>query len=117
MLAQLEFIQSEKQVDKSKTIDQHNNNIIHNYSTHLLTHNQENALIRGLEQHIPSTDDKIKIKTHFEQFYQQLLQDNFMLSEDQITEMKTTILKTYTNYNKVKSQYRFEKDIENLRKK
>ena len=48
-------------------------NIIHNFSTYVLTKLEEEALIYGLDQHIPPSTDKNTIETEFEYFYQNIL--------------------------------------------
>ena len=49
--------------------------IIHNFSSYVLSHDEEIALSYGLDQHVPSNLNKIDIEAEFEQFYHGLLKD------------------------------------------
>ena len=48
-------------------------NIIHNFSSNKLTPEEEHALSFSLDDHIPTKQNNIKIKTEFESFYYQIL--------------------------------------------
>ena len=41
--------------------------IIHNFSSYVLSHEEEIALLHGLDQHIPSNLNKTDIEAEFEQ--------------------------------------------------
>ena len=47
-------------------------NVIHNFLSYGLTEEEIQALLYGLDQHIPSNPDRYKINTDFEYFYQNI---------------------------------------------
>ena len=80
-----------------------------------LTDKQKDALSRGLEQHIPSKNNRISIQTQFEQFYQRLPTTEDQTAEAK-TEIKSKVLETYTKYMDIETPYVYEKEVSELKK-
>ena len=56
-------------------------NIIHNFSSSKLTPEEEHALSFSLDDHIPTKQNDIKIKTEFESFYYGILKHTNQLDQ------------------------------------
>ena len=70
-------------------------NTAHNFSSYVLSSNEELALAYRLEQHIPVKLNKHTIKTGFEVFYQSLLKNISHIPENDISLIKTKLRSTY----------------------
>ena len=76
-------------------------NIIHNFSSYKLTPEEEHALSFSLDDHIPTKQNDIKIKTEFESFYYQTLKHTNKLDQRRKNELKSKIRRTYENYSRI----------------
>ena len=56
-------------------------NIIHNFSSSKLTPEEEHALSFSIDDHIPTKQNDIKIKTEFESFYYGILKHTNQLDQ------------------------------------
>ena len=61
--------------DVYNILDDHMKSIVCNYSSYVLTQDEEIALLYGLENHIPTKIFSIARNTEFTQFYHRLLHD------------------------------------------
>ena len=52
----VKFCKIQQKYNKSKTQTEINGNIVHNFSSYALTHDEINALSYGLDHHIPSSE-------------------------------------------------------------
>ena len=69
--------------------------IIHNFSSYVLSCDEEIPLSHGLEQHTPSNLNKTDIEAEFEQFFHGLLKDISNIPEENLSTLKTK--KIYKN--------------------
>ena len=84
-------------------------NIIHNLSSNKLTPEEEHALSLILDDHIPTKQNDIKIKTEFESFYYQILKHTNQLDEWKQDELKSKIGRTCENYSQTKVPCKYQK--------
>ena len=89
-------------------------NIIHNFSSYKFTPEEEHALSFSLDDHIPTKQNDIKIKTEFESFYYQILKHTNKLDQRRKDELKSKIRRTYENYSRINVPYRYQKIIDNI---
>ena len=71
---------------------------IHNFSSYLLTREEQIVLSNGLEKHIPDSTNKSLIYTKFEHIYQNLLKSIKDLLEANRCTIKTKMRKTCGKY-------------------
>ena len=86
-------------------------NIIPNFSSYKLTPEEEHALSFSLNDHIPTKQNDIKIKTEFESFYYQILKHTNQLDQQRQDELKSKIRRTCENYSRIKVPYKYQKII------
>ena len=89
-------------------------NIIHNFSSYALSEEEKRALSFSLDENIPTKLNENKIQTEFESFYWQLLQHTKHLSQQEQDQLKSKIRRTFENYARTKTPYKYKKIIENL---
>ena len=89
-------------------------NIIHNLSSNNLTPEEEHALSLILDDHIPTKQNDIKIKTEFESFYYQILKHTNQLDQRRQDELKSKIRRTCENYSQIKVPYKYQKVTDNI---
>ena len=89
-------------------------NIIHDFSSYALSEEEKHALSFSLNENIPTKLNENKIQTEFESFYWQLLQDTKPLSQQEQDQLKSKIRRTFGNYARTKTPYKYKKIIENL---
>ena len=89
-------------------------NIIHNFSSYALSEEEKRALSFSLDENIPTKLNENKIQTEFESFYWQLLQHTKHLSQQEQDQLKSKIRRTFGNYARTKTPYKYKKIIENL---
>ena len=92
-----------------------NKHIIHNFSSYVLSPEEITALSFGLDQHILCNVDNNSINTELELFYQNLLQDNSHLPQHTLSRIKTKVRYTCEKYCNIKTPYKYQKVIQNLR--
>ena len=73
-------------------------NIVHNYSSYVLSKDEQIALSYGLENHIRTKISRIAINTESEQFYQRLLNDISHIREEDLAHIKTKLRNTCERY-------------------
>ena len=89
-------------------------NIIHNSSSYALSEEEKCALSFSLDENITMKLNENKIQTEFKSFYWQLLQDTKPLSQQEQDQLKSKIRRTFGNYARTKTPYKYKKIIENL---
>ena len=93
--------------------------IIHNFSSYVLSRDEEIALSYGLDQHIPSNLNKIDVEAEFEQFYHGLLKDISNIPEENLSTLKTKLRSTceYTRIKaRIKVPYKYQQTVNKLSK-
>ena len=90
--------------------------IAHNYSSYVLSKDEELALSYGLENHIPTKTSRIEINTEFEQFYQRLLHDISHIPEEDLAHIKTKLPNTCKKYSEIRVPNKYRKIVETLSK-
>ena len=100
---------------QSDTSNMKVNKHIYNFSSYVLSPEEITAPPVGLDQHIPYNIDNNSIKTEFELFYQNLLQHNSHLQEHTLSWIKAKLRNTCEKYCNIKTPYKYEKVIQNLR--
>ena len=90
--------------------------VIHNFSSHDLTEEEIQALSHGLDKHIPSNPDRYKIKTNFEYFYQNILNDISDLPQHRLDNIKTKLRSTCMKHHNSKTVNKYKKVIDWLSK-
>ena len=65
--------------------------VIHNFSSYVLSRDEEIALSYGLDQHIPSNLSKSDIEVELEQFYHVLLKYILNIPEENLSTLKTKL--------------------------
>ena len=89
-------------------------NIIHNFSLYKLTPEEEHALSFSLDDHIPTKQNDIKIKTEFESFYCQILKHTNQLDQRRQDELKSKVRRTCENYSRINVPCKYQKIIDNI---
>ena len=83
-------------------------NIIHNFSSFKLTPEEELALSFSLDDHIPTKQNDVKIKTEFESFYYQILKHTNQLDQRRQDKLKSKMRRTCENYSRIKVPYKYQ---------
>ena len=91
-------------------------NIVHNFSSHKLTAEEEYILSFGLDHHIPTKLNGNNIKTEFEAFYYHLNKQLKQIPTNEKDELKTKLRKTCENYYKINNPRNTNRIITNLAK-
>ena len=65
--------------------------VVHNFSSYVVSQEEHEALSHGLEHHMPSKVTRNSVNTEFESFYQSLLRDISTISEKRIARIKTQL--------------------------
>ena len=81
--------------------------VVHIFSSYILSQEEHDALSHGLEHHIPSKVTRNSIKTEFESFYQSLLLDMSTIPEERIARIKTHLRSKCEKYYNVKIPFRY----------
>ena len=87
---------------------------IHNFSSYLLTQEEQIVLSNGLEKHISDSTNKSLIYTKFEHIYQNLLKNIKDLLEANRCRITTKMRKTCEKYSEIKVPYKHRERIINL---
>ena len=89
-------------------------NIIYNFSLCKLKPEEEHALSFSLDDHIPTKQNYIKIKTEFESFYYQILNHTNQLDQRRQDELKSKVRRTCENYSRINIPCKYQKIIDNI---
>ena len=81
--------------------------VVQNFSSNLLSQEEHDALLYGLEHHIPSKIARNSVNTEFESFYQRLLLDISTIPEESIARIKTQLRSKCEKYYNVKIPFRY----------
>lgn len=88
---------------------------LHNFSSLQLTNQQQQAIARGLDVHIPTKTNNIHIKSQLESFYQQISSNQHQVSEDKLEVIKGKLLDTYSKFIKIKMPKYFDDALKKLK--
>ena len=91
-------------------------NIVHNFSTYVLSNEEHKALAHGLEHYVPERIDKRKLEVEFEQLYKDILWNAENITGEEKLSIKTKILSCYKNYSTIKTPYEYRETINKLSK-
>ena len=91
-------------------------NIVHNFSSYILSEEERKALAHGLDHYIPDRIDKRKLEVEFEHLYKNILWNAENLGEEEKLNLKTKILSCYKNYGTIKTPYQYKETINKLSK-
>ena len=91
-------------------------NIVHNFSTYILSNEEHKALAHGLEHYIPERIDKRKLEIEFEQLYKDIIWNAENITGEEKLRLKTKILGCYKNYSTIKTPYEYKETINKLSK-
>ena len=81
-------------------------------SSYQLRHEEERALLYGLDHHIPSKTDPNLIYTEFESYFQSIKYKITNLSEIQISHLKTKLHNTCEQQNNINVPYKERNNIQ-----
>ena len=90
--------------------------IIHNFSSYVLSRDEEIALSYGLDQDIPSNLNKTDIEAEFERLYQGLLKDISNIPEKNLSTLKRKLRSTCEKYTQIKVPYKYQQTVKKLSK-
>ena len=88
--------------------------IIYNYSSYVLSNEEEKALEYGLDTHIPGMIDKNRVKTEFEAFYEDVLKQTNHLNIDEQDLLKSKLRRICESYSNIKVPYQYKECIKKL---
>ena len=88
--------------------------VVHIFSSYILSQEEHDALSHGLEHHIPSKVTRNSVNTEFESFYQSLLRDISIIPEERIARIKTQLRSKCEKYYNVKIPSRYRQAIKRL---
>lgn len=88
--------------------------IIHNFSSYVLSDQEEEALARGLDDYIPDKFDKRRIEVEFELFYENILPHTKELTEGDKTILKSKFLNVFRHYSSIKQPYKYKDVVRKL---
>ena len=89
---------SQQKYSKSTTQTELVRNIVHNFSSYALSHEELNALSYGLDHHISTKANKNAVSTEFEHFFQNLLKDISNIPESELAQIKTKLRHSCEKY-------------------
>ncbi len=76
--------------------------IIHNFSSYVLSNREVDVLSYSLDHYVPSRDNGKHTQVEFERFFQEILPYTMHLPMEERTFLKSKFLNTYNKYSKVK---------------
>ena len=91
-------------------------NIIHNFSSYVLTDKEIDVLSRSLDHYIPGQEYGKRTQVEFERFFQDILPYTTHLACDEKIVLKTKFLDTFNKYSRVRISNDEKKILENLYK-
>ena len=112
----IKFRKGQQKYNKSTTQTELVRNIVHNFSSYALSHEELNALSYGLDHHIPTKANKNAASTEFEHFFQNLLKDISSIPESELAQIKTKLRNSCEKYCNVKVPKHQKNVINNLMK-
>ena len=89
-------------------------NIVHNFSSYILTKEEEYILSFGLDHHISSKMNKNSVKTEFEAFYYHLSKQLNHLEPNELSELKTKLRRSCENYCNINGETKLDDIISKL---
>ena len=91
-------------------------NIIHNFSSYVLTNREVEVLSYSLDHYIPGSEYGKRTQVEFERFYQAIIPYTMQLPADERTSLKSKFLETFNKYSKVKMSNDDKRVLEGLYK-
>ena len=88
--------------------------VVHNFSSYVVSQEEHDALSHGLEHHMPSKVTRNSVNTEFESFYQSLLRNISTIPEERIARLKTQLRSKIEKYYYVKIPFRYREAIKRL---
>ena len=88
--------------------------VIHNFSSYILSKEEEIALSYELKNPVPHRLNRNGIMTEFEYFYQQISYHTTHLSYNEQEELKSKVRRICENYMKIRIRYKYKIVIQNL---
>ena len=87
----IKFRKSQQKYVKSTTQTELVRNIVHNFLSYALSHEELTALPYGLNHHIPTKANRNAVSTECEHFFQNLLKDIPNVPESELSKIKTNV--------------------------
>ena len=94
----IKFRKSQQKCNKSTTQTELVRNIVYNFSSYALSHQELNALSYGLDHHIPTKANRNAVSTEFEHFFQNPLKDISNILESELEQIKTKLRNSCEKY-------------------
>jgi len=88
---------------------------LHNFSLVRLANQQQQAIARGLDVHIPTKINNIHIKSQLESFYQQISSNQHQISENKLEVIKGKLLDTCSKFIKIRTPKYFDDALKKLK--
>ena len=98
----IKFRKSQQKCNKSTTQTDLVRNIVYNFSSYALSHQELNALSYGLDHHIPTKANRNAVSAEFEHFFQNLLKDISNIPKSKLAQIKTKLRNSCEKYCSVK---------------
>ena len=98
----IKFRKSQQKCNKSTTQTELVRNIVYNFSSYALSHQELNALSYGLDHHIPTKANRNAVSAEFEHFFQNLLKDISNIPKSKLAQIKTKLRNSCEKYCNVK---------------
>ena len=98
----IKFRKSQQKYIKSTTQTELVRNIVHNFSSYALSHEELTALSYGLNHHIPTKANRNAVSTECEHFFQNLLKDIPNIPESELSKIETKLRNSCEKYCNVK---------------
>ena len=94
----IKFRKSQQKCNKSTTQTELVRNIVYNFSSYALSHQELNALSYGLDHHIPTKANRNAVSTKLEHFFQNPLKDISDILESELEQIKTKLRNSCEKY-------------------
>ena len=98
----IKFRKRQQKYIKSTTQTELVRNIVHNFSSYALSHEELTALSYGLNHHIPTKANRNAVSTECEHFFQNLLKDIPNIPESELSKIETKLRNSCEKYCNVK---------------
>ena len=98
----IKFRKSQQKCNKSTTQTELVRNIVYNFSSYALSHQELNVLSYGLDHHIPTKANRNAVSAEFEHFFQNLLKDISNIPKSKLAQIKTKLRNSCEKYCSVK---------------
>lgn len=106
-------LRNQKPNSKNKNYLKHT---VKNLSSYTLTEDEEIALSFGLDYHIPNKPQQIQVEAEFEKFFQTFLKRMQHIPDEDMFQMKTKLLNSCQQYCNIKTPYKHQKVVNNLKR-